>query len=250
MEITVEQKNSEENITKKDDSDDTNTNNDGEQNTQASDMVSSSDKAGISDISMHTADNTGKSEESENIRSEERMQTSNIIKLPDEAETVNVSEGVTQNYKENNDAAASEFKFNDKEENTKTAMEKLAEEVSVTNEDYVPNNYKENNNATAREFEFKGNEEDTQTKKEKLAEEISATDEDYVHNNNSIQNGHIEDNDNVPSTQNSNMETAGSAENNPRNKDNVQSIHNSNKDTTDSAESNVKNKNTEDDNLK
>ncbi|XP_058766586.1 uncharacterized protein LOC131640192 [Vicia villosa] len=207
MEITVEQKNSEENITKKDDSDDTNTNNDGEQNTQAADMVSSSDKAGISDISMHTADSTVKSEESENIRIEERMQTSNITKLPDEAETVNVREGVTQNYKENNDA-------------------------------------------TAREFELKGNEEDTQTNKERLAEEISAANEDYVHNNNSIKNGHIEDNDNVPSTQNSNMETAGNAENNLKNKDNVQSIHNSNMDTTGSAESNVKNKDTEDDNLK
>ncbi|CAI8591610.1 unnamed protein product [Vicia faba] len=250
MEITVEQKNSEENITKKDDSDDTNTNNDGEQNTQAS-----SDKAGISDITIRTAENTGKSEERENIRteiegSEERIQTSNISKLPDDAETVHVSEGITQNYKENNDAAASEFKSNDKEESTQTNMEKLAEEVSATNEDYVPNNYKENNDATDREFMIKGNEEDTQTNKEKLAEETSATNEDFVHDNNSIKNGHMEDNDNVPSTQNSNMETAGSAESNLKNKDNVESIHNSNMEATGSAENNVKNKDTEDDNLK
>ncbi|KAL5096258.1 hypothetical protein RYX36_000585 [Vicia faba] len=250
MEITVEQKNSEENITKKDDSDDTNTNNDGEQNTQAS-----SDKAGISDITIRTAENTGKSEEKENIHteiegSEERIQTSNISKLPDDAETVHVSEGITQNYKENNDAAASEFKSNDKEENTQTNMEKLAEEVSATNEDYVPNNYKENNDATDREFMIKGNEEDTQTNKEKLAEETSATNEDFVHDNNSIKNGHMEDNDNVPSTQNSNMETAGSAESNLKNKDNVESIHNSNMEATGSAENNVKNKDTEDDNLK
>ncbi|CAK8530128.1 unnamed protein product [Lathyrus sativus] len=213
MEITVEQKNSEETITKKDDSDDTDTNNDSEQNTQTSNMVTSSDKAVTSGITMHT----GKSEESENIRteiegSEERTQTSNITKQPGEAETVHVNDGTTQNYKENNDVAASELKLKDNTENAHTNIEKLAEEVGATNED-------------------------------------------YVHNNNSIQNGDIEDdnfedNDNVQSIQNSNMETAGSAKNNVKNTDNVQSIHNSNMDTAGSAENNVKNKDTEDDNSK
>ena len=185
FQVGAVQEHNAETFAKKDDSE-ANVDTGSEQNTQASDMFRSTDKAELNDIlTMHTAENTGKNEESEHScteieDSDKRRQTSNITKLSDEAETGLVSEGITHDYTENNDAATSELKYNDSQKNTQTNLEKLAEEISATNDECVHNNSIKIGN---------------------------------------IEVGNVKDNDNVQGMQNSNMEMAGSAENNVKNKD-------------------------------
>lgn len=132
MEVGVLQRNSGETIAKNDDRD-TNTNG-SESSTQAS------DKAEVSDIlTMHTIENAyaGKSEQShtENKCSEERIQTSNITKLPEKDEIDLVNAQI--NEEDKNDAAG-ELKLKGNEENTQTN----AEEISAPNEDSAHNSIK------------------------------------------------------------------------------------------------------------
>ncbi|CAJ2649250.1 unnamed protein product [Trifolium pratense] len=190
FEVSVEQK---KNADTTKDENDNNTNIDNEQSAHASDMVipPSSNKVEVNDVStMQIPENVGKktsngkSEEIEhsNIETksnEEMIQTSNITKLPSEAEVEVglVREDITKNY---NDVVASELKFEGSEENTHKSIEKSTKEISDTNEDRVNNN--------------------------------SIT-------NKSIDDGNFEDSDNVQNIHNSTMEITGNVENNVKNKD-------------------------------
>ncbi|KAJ1392735.1 TNF receptor-associated factor family protein [Sesbania bispinosa] len=112
-----------ETIGENDDKEDSDTNKNGsEQSTEASDVVNSSDKAEVSDIATHGAENTAKNEDSEhssieNKGSEEKTETSNIAKLPDEAEIGHVKEDSAPINNENKDVTASELKIKGNEVN-------------------------------------------------------------------------------------------------------------------------------------
>ncbi|KAJ1390694.1 Zinc finger, TRAF-type [Sesbania bispinosa] len=173
----------------------------------------------------------------ENKGSEEKTETSNIAKLPDEAEIGHVKEGSAPIYNENKDVTASELKIKGNEVNTQTNMENKGseEKTETSNIAKLPDEaeighvkegsapiYNENKDVTASELKIKGNEVNTQTNMENLSEETSATTKDSAENsikNSSIEDRKFEDKDNGHGIQDSKMETKGSAENNLKNKD-------------------------------
>ncbi|CAL0310566.1 unnamed protein product [Lupinus luteus] len=187
-----------------------------EQNTQASDVVNSSDKADKGDsVNINSADDAAKTEDREhshigNNESEERTRT--LVNLSDKDEDTAKSDDSDHSHVENKDS-----KERTQTLNTISLSDKA--EINIANDDGAQI-HKENQDA---------NKESNQTGLEKLADkgEISATNEDNAENGTG--NKYIED---------------------INFKDKEKGIQNSEVDTKGASENNVKNKDTEDDNLK
>ncbi|KAE9621712.1 hypothetical protein Lal_00032943 [Lupinus albus] len=225
IKVRTVEKNSAETITKNADAEVADTDTKGsEQNTKASDMVSSLHKSDkVDSVNIDSADNAAKTEDTEhshieNNDSEERTQT--VVNLSDKDEDTAKSGDSDHNHIENKDSEE-----RTQTSNTITLSDKT--EINVANDDGAQI-HKENQDGTSSEL-LKGNKESNQANLLTVSdkEEISATNEDNAETNTG--NKYIEG---------TNFEN--------KEKD----IQNSEVDTKDTTESNVRNKDTEDDNLK